>query len=84
MHDTLGRGLSTSFRLATSGALAAAGTIVRLDHALLSDGVWPVATRDLETAGSDHVPFVATLAVRPNTKLGAVGAPEPTMSQSPM
>jgi endonuclease/exonuclease/phosphatase (EEP) superfamily protein YafD len=68
-HDTLGRGLSTSFQLAATGALAAAGGIVRLDHALLSDGVWPVSSRDLDAGGSDHVPFVVTLAVRPNTRL---------------
>jgi endonuclease/exonuclease/phosphatase (EEP) superfamily protein YafD len=67
-HDTLGRGLSTSFRLGTRGALAAAGTIVRLDHALLSDGVWPVVAHDLDSCGSDHVPFTVTLAVRPVTK----------------
>ena len=83
-HDTLGRGLSTSFRLAATGALAAAGTIVRLDHALLSDGVWPIAARDLESCGSDHVPFALTVAVRTNTRVEGVGVPGGVMSRSPV
>jgi endonuclease/exonuclease/phosphatase (EEP) superfamily protein YafD len=83
-HDTLGRGLSTSFRLAATGALAAAGSVVRLDHALLSEGVWPVAARDLEACGSDHVPFLVTLAVRPVGTSDAVGTSGATMSRSPM
>jgi endonuclease/exonuclease/phosphatase (EEP) superfamily protein YafD len=83
-HDTLGRGLSASFRLAATGALAAAGTIVRLDHALLSDGVWPVMAKDLESCGSDHVPFTLTLAVRPSTKRDTSGAHDAAMSRSTM
>jgi endonuclease/exonuclease/phosphatase (EEP) superfamily protein YafD len=83
-HDTLGRGLSASFRLAATGALAAAGTIVRLDHALLSDGVWPVMAKDLESCGSDHVPFTVTLAVRPDKTGHPRGAHDAAMSRSTM
>jgi endonuclease/exonuclease/phosphatase (EEP) superfamily protein YafD len=88
-HDTLGRGLSTSFRLSAKGALAAAGTVVRLDHALLSAGVWPVAARDLEPCGSDHVPFALTVAVHTNTKeegtkVGDAAVPGEVMSRSTM
>lgn len=63
-HDALGKGLSTSFRLATGGVLAAPGTVVRLDHALLSNGVCALDAHDLDAGGSDHLPFVLTLAVR--------------------
>lgn len=83
-HDTLGRGLSASFRLAATGALAAAGTIVRLDHALLSDGVWPVVANDLDSCGSDHVPFKLTLAVRQTTKVPPAGSSDAVMSRSTM
>jgi endonuclease/exonuclease/phosphatase (EEP) superfamily protein YafD len=64
-HDALGLGLRPSFKLAAKGLLARLGPLVRLDHALLNDGVWAVEIDDLDPAGSDHRPFVATLAVRP-------------------
>ncbi len=64
-HESLGKGLSTSFKLAADGALAAPGTVARLDHVLTNDRVRAVSTEDLDSAGSDHVPFVMELAVRP-------------------
>jgi endonuclease/exonuclease/phosphatase (EEP) superfamily protein YafD len=64
-HEWLGKGLSSSFKLSAGGVLAAPGAVVRLDHALLSNGVLPTGADDLESAGSDHLPFVVTLAVRP-------------------
>ncbi len=64
-HESLGQGLSTSFKLGADGVLAAPGAVVRLDHALLGDGVRAVSTEDRPSEGSDHVPFVVTLAVRP-------------------
>jgi endonuclease/exonuclease/phosphatase (EEP) superfamily protein YafD len=63
-HDALGKGLSTSFRLSTDGLLAKPGTVVRLDHALLSKAVCALDVEDLDAGGSDHLPFVLTLAVR--------------------
>jgi endonuclease/exonuclease/phosphatase (EEP) superfamily protein YafD len=63
-HESLGQGLSTSFKLSADGVLAAPGAVVRLDHALLSDGVRAISTEDLDSGGSDHVPFVVTLAIR--------------------
>ncbi|MDP2293511.1 MAG: endonuclease/exonuclease/phosphatase family protein [Actinomycetota bacterium] len=63
-HDSLGKGLSTSFRLSTDGVLAAPGTVIRLDHALLSTAVCALDARDLDAGGSDHLPFLLTLAVR--------------------
>lgn len=63
-HDALGKGLTTSFKLSADGALAAPGSVVRLDHALLSEGVQALRTEDLEACGSDHLPFRLTLAVR--------------------
>ena len=67
-HDTLGKGLRPSFKVAASGFLARLGPLVRLDHALVSADVWPTAVEDLEPAGSDHRPFVVTLAVRPRRR----------------
>lgn len=63
-HEALGKGLSRSFRLAARGVLAAVGAIARLDHALVGGDVHPLATHDLPPAGSDHQPFVLTLARR--------------------
>src|SRR3954463_1775992 len=56
-HDSLGKGLSTSFRLAANGLLASPGSIVRLDHALMSNGVAAMEAEDLDPCGSDHQPF---------------------------
>lgn len=64
-HESLGRGLSASFKLGADGTLAAPGAVVRLDHVLTSAHVRAVHERDLDGAGSDHVPFVLELAVRP-------------------
>ncbi len=63
-HDSLGRGLSSSFRLSNEGVLASPGAVVRLDHALLSNGLTAVEVSDLEACGSDHLPFALTIAVR--------------------
>jgi endonuclease/exonuclease/phosphatase (EEP) superfamily protein YafD len=63
-HDALGKGLSTSFKLAATGVLAAAGMVVRLDHALLTRGVCAIDAENLDACGSDHLPFRVTLAVR--------------------
>jgi endonuclease/exonuclease/phosphatase (EEP) superfamily protein YafD len=62
-HDSLGRGLTRSFRLAAHGLLARLGDVVRLDHALLSPDVRAVAARDLSPCGSDHRPFVVSLVL---------------------
>lgn len=67
-HDALGRGLTSSFRLSTKGILASPGTVVRLDHALLSKEVCAIDAHDLESCGSDHLPFVMTIAVRQHRK----------------
>lgn len=63
-HDALGQGMEASFRLSPDGVLAAPGTVVRLDHALLSHDVCATQAENLESGGSDHLPFVMTLAVR--------------------
>ena len=63
-HDALGEGWRPSFKLSARGALARLGPLVRLDHALTNRWVWATEVHDLETAGSDHRPFVVTLAVR--------------------
>jgi endonuclease/exonuclease/phosphatase (EEP) superfamily protein YafD len=64
-HESLGQGLSASFKLSVDGVLAVPGAVVRLDHVFLSDDVRAISAEDLPSEGSDHVPFVVTLAVRP-------------------
>jgi endonuclease/exonuclease/phosphatase (EEP) superfamily protein YafD len=64
-HESLGQGLSSSFKLSADGVLAVPGAVVRLDHVFLSHDVRAISAEDLPSEGSDHVPFVVTLAVRP-------------------
>ncbi|MEO7399034.1 MAG: endonuclease/exonuclease/phosphatase family protein [Ilumatobacteraceae bacterium] len=73
-HDSLGRGLSSSFRLSTDGVLSTPGTVIRLDHALLSKEVCAMEVTDLDSAGSDHLPFCVTLAVRQRQRRSARAA----------
>jgi endonuclease/exonuclease/phosphatase (EEP) superfamily protein YafD len=67
-HDTLGRGWSASLKLRASGLLSSLGPVARLDHALLTEGIWPMDVRNLPAHGSDHLPFVLSVAVRPQAK----------------
>lgn len=62
-HETLGVGLRPSFQLMASGPLAKV-PVIRLDHALCNRSVWPLALEDLGPEGSDHRPFIVTLAIR--------------------
>jgi endonuclease/exonuclease/phosphatase (EEP) superfamily protein YafD len=62
--DSLGKGLDASFKLGADGVLAKVGTVARLDHALVTDTVFPLAVEDLEPCGSDHLPFKLRVAVR--------------------
>jgi endonuclease/exonuclease/phosphatase (EEP) superfamily protein YafD len=61
--DSLGKGLDTSFKLGSEGALAV-GAVARLDHALVNDQVHALRVEDLEACGSDHLPFRMTVAIR--------------------
>jgi endonuclease/exonuclease/phosphatase (EEP) superfamily protein YafD len=63
-HDVTGQGLTRSLKFGASGWPASIPAFTRVDHALLSEGVAVMELRNLPTAGSDHHPFVATLAVR--------------------
>jgi endonuclease/exonuclease/phosphatase (EEP) superfamily protein YafD len=67
-HESLGQGLSSSFKLSADGVLAAPGAVLRLDHALVSEGVRAISAEDFEGEGSDHLPFVVTLAVKPGER----------------
>ena len=62
--DALGKGLDPSFKLSAEGVLSTVGAVARLDHALVNDGVFPLAMEDLEPCGSDHQPFKLRVAVR--------------------
>ena len=62
--DTLGKGLDPSFKLGAEGVLATVGAVARLDHALVNDCVFPLSVKDLESCGSDHLPFELRVAVR--------------------
>ena len=62
--DMLGKGLDTSFKLGADGVLAKVGEVARLDHALVTEAVFPLSVEDLEACGSDHLPFKLKVAVR--------------------
>jgi endonuclease/exonuclease/phosphatase family metal-dependent hydrolase len=64
-HISLGRGLDQSLKLAPRGPLAAFGAVTRVDHLLMGGDVRAVEITRLPAPGSDHVPFAATIAVRP-------------------
>lgn len=64
VHEMLGHGLRPSFKLSARGLLSAVGPLIRLDHALVTDDVFPLEAHELPAGGSDHIPFVVTLAVR--------------------
>ena len=81
-HDALGRSLKPSFRLSTDGVLAKPGVVIRLDHALLSKAVVAIDADDLEAGGSDHLPFVMTLAIRPHRRLGSGVTRRPNSDRS--
>ena len=59
-HESLGEGLSASWP--TDWPLP---PFVRLDHALMDDGVTALAVHDVDVPGSDHRGFTVTLALLP-------------------
>jgi endonuclease/exonuclease/phosphatase (EEP) superfamily protein YafD len=62
--DALGQARKPSFSLRSVLPLGPWSLVMRLDHALANDGVRPLRVRNLEARGSDHLPFLITLAVR--------------------
>jgi endonuclease/exonuclease/phosphatase (EEP) superfamily protein YafD len=67
--DSLGKGLNPSFKLASGGLLGAIGPVARLDHALVNQDLHALSIKNLESCGSDHLPFIIELAVRSSTTL---------------
>jgi endonuclease/exonuclease/phosphatase (EEP) superfamily protein YafD len=63
-HEALGSGFSTSWP--ADGDVVP--TFVRLDHALLGDGIIPVSIRDVDVPGSDHRGFTVSVAVTPEAQ----------------
>lgn len=62
--DALGQAWKPSFSLKSVWPLGALGSVARLDQALVNDQVCAIETRNLDACGSDHLPFLITLAVR--------------------
>ena len=62
--DSLGEAWRPSFSLKSVWPLGAFGRIARLDHALVNDRLHAIRVRNLPPKGSDHLPFVITLAFR--------------------
>jgi endonuclease/exonuclease/phosphatase family metal-dependent hydrolase len=63
-HDVMGVSLTPSWGVAASLPRWVPTFLARLDHLLVGPAVTVVELRDLDPVGSDHRPFVATLAVR--------------------
>jgi endonuclease/exonuclease/phosphatase (EEP) superfamily protein YafD len=62
--DSLGQAWKPSFSLKSVWPLGALGVVARIDQALVNDQVCALKIRNLKPRGSDHLPFVITLAVR--------------------
>ena len=62
-HDALGRGLSRSWTPDPPWP-SWLGPVMRLDHALVTDGLHPTSLREVVVSGSDHRGFVVEVAVR--------------------
>lgn len=62
-HRAAGKGLTRSLKFAAEGLLARLPAMARVDHVFVSRDVHVVDIENLPTSGSDHHPFVATLAV---------------------
>jgi endonuclease/exonuclease/phosphatase (EEP) superfamily protein YafD len=62
--DSLGQAWKPSFSLRSVLPLGGLGLIARLDHALANARVRALRIRNLKPRGSDHLPFLITLAVR--------------------
>ncbi len=62
--DSLGQAWKPSFSLKSVWPLGAFGVVARLDQALVNDQIVALKIRNLKPRGSDHLPFVITLAVR--------------------
>jgi endonuclease/exonuclease/phosphatase (EEP) superfamily protein YafD len=62
--DAVGQAWTPSFSLRSVRLLGALGNIARLDHALGNDGVHALRAHNMEACGSDHLPFLLTVAVR--------------------
>ncbi len=62
--DSLGQAWKPSFSLKSVWPLGMFGVVARLDQALVNDQIVALNIRNLKPKGSDHLPFVITLAVR--------------------
>ena len=63
-HRSAGKGLTRSLKFGADGLLARLPAMARVDHVFVSRDVHVVDIENLPTSGSDHHPFVATLAIR--------------------
>ena len=74
--DSLGQAWKPSFSLKSVWPLGGFGFITRLDHALVNDRIRALRVRNLRPRGSDHLPFVITLAVRAHRSGGGAARSE--------
>lgn len=77
-HEATGHGLSYSWPADRFRPFA------RLDHALVSQELFPTAVTELALPGSDHRGFVATLELRSRTQPGASGGADLPASTGPV
>ena len=77
VHGGVGKGLTRSLKLSDRGLISRVPAFTRVDHALLSAGVHAVDVQNLPTLGSDHHPFLATLAVQPDPIGERASLPDP-------
>ena len=68
--DSLGQAWKPSFSLKSVSPLGAFVIVARLDQALVNNHVCALKIRNMKPLGSDHLPFVITLAVRPTAADG--------------
>lgn len=62
--DALGQAWKPSFSLKSVSRFGAFAVVARIDQALINDHICALEVHNLQPCGSDHLPFVITLAVR--------------------
>jgi endonuclease/exonuclease/phosphatase (EEP) superfamily protein YafD len=80
--DSLGQAWKPSFSLKSVWPLGIFGVIARVDQALVNDQVCGLRVHNLDPRGSDHLPFVITLAIRSTMSSTAAHQASPSTRSS--